>query len=91
MEAGYFIMKLLAEAGLPEGVINFVPGDGAAADAHDMLLVRECPIYGSYQRRNGSMTQKAECLLAVVIVLLAGSLSAAGPSESTSRSSSTTR
>ena len=28
--SGYYIMKLLQEAGLPEGVINFIPGDGAA-------------------------------------------------------------
>jgi 1-pyrroline-5-carboxylate dehydrogenase len=27
--SGYFIMKLLEEAGLPPGVINFVPGPGA--------------------------------------------------------------
>ncbi|GAB4328540.1 MAG: L-glutamate gamma-semialdehyde dehydrogenase [Candidatus Zixiibacteriota bacterium] len=27
--SGYFIMKLLMEAGLPAGVINFVPGSGA--------------------------------------------------------------
>lgn len=27
--SGYFIMRLLSEAGLPEGVINFVPGSGA--------------------------------------------------------------
>ncbi len=28
--SGYYIMKLLEEAGLPPGVINFVPGRGAA-------------------------------------------------------------
>jgi len=28
--SNYYIMKLLIEAGLPAGVINFVPGDGAA-------------------------------------------------------------
>ncbi|HNW46880.1 MAG TPA: L-glutamate gamma-semialdehyde dehydrogenase [Thermotogota bacterium] len=28
--SAYFIMKLLQEAGLPDGVINFVPGPGAA-------------------------------------------------------------
>jgi 1-pyrroline-5-carboxylate dehydrogenase len=28
--SGYFILKLLEEAGLPPGVINFVPGDAAA-------------------------------------------------------------
>jgi len=27
--SGYFLMKLLMEAGLPDGVINFVPGSGA--------------------------------------------------------------
>ena len=27
--SGYFIMKILQEAGLPEGVINFVPGSGS--------------------------------------------------------------
>ena len=27
--SGYFIMKLLQEAGLPDGVINFLPGSGA--------------------------------------------------------------
>ncbi len=26
--SGYFLMKLLEEAGLPEGVINFIPGSG---------------------------------------------------------------
>ncbi|MGH7677576.1 MAG: aldehyde dehydrogenase family protein, partial [Gemmatimonadaceae bacterium] len=29
MVSGYYIMKLLEEAGLPPGVINFVPGDAA--------------------------------------------------------------
>ena len=28
MFSAYFIMKLLAAAGLPDGVINFVPGQG---------------------------------------------------------------
>ncbi len=28
--SGYYVMKLLEEAGLPPGVINFVPGPGAA-------------------------------------------------------------
>ncbi len=28
--SGYYIMKLLEEAGLPKGVINFVPGSGGA-------------------------------------------------------------
>ncbi|MDD2332667.1 MAG: L-glutamate gamma-semialdehyde dehydrogenase [Candidatus Cloacimonetes bacterium] len=27
--SGYFIMKILQEAGLPDGVINFIPGSGA--------------------------------------------------------------
>ena len=27
--SGYFIMKILMEAGLPDGVINFIPGSGA--------------------------------------------------------------
>lgn len=27
--SNYYIMKLLKEAGLPDGVINFIPGDGA--------------------------------------------------------------
>ena len=27
--SSYYIMKLLEEAGLPEGVINFIPGDGS--------------------------------------------------------------
>ena len=27
--SGYYIMKLLQEAGLPKGVINFIPGDGS--------------------------------------------------------------
>ena len=30
MLSGYYVMKLLEEAGLPPGVINFVPGDAAA-------------------------------------------------------------
>ena len=30
MLSGYYIMKLLEEAGLPPGVINFVPGDAVA-------------------------------------------------------------
>ena len=30
MLSGYYIMKLLEEAGLPAGVINFVPGDAVA-------------------------------------------------------------
>ncbi|HSJ58295.1 MAG TPA: L-glutamate gamma-semialdehyde dehydrogenase [Anaerolineae bacterium] len=28
--SGYFVMRLLMDAGFPPGVINFVPGDGAA-------------------------------------------------------------
>lgn len=39
--SGYFIMKLLEEAGLPPGVIQFVPGSGAAmgeiALSHELL------------------------------------------------------
>lgn len=31
--SGYFIMKILQEAGLPDGVINFVPGSGANVGA----------------------------------------------------------
>ena len=27
--SNYYVMKLLQEAGLPDGVINFIPGDGA--------------------------------------------------------------
>ena len=34
--SGYYVMKLLEEAGLPPGVINFVPGDAAAIS--DALL-----------------------------------------------------
>ena len=33
---GYFIMKILQEAGLPDGVINFVPGSGAQVG--DMIM-----------------------------------------------------
>ena len=29
MLSGYCIMKILEEAGLPNGVINFLPGSGA--------------------------------------------------------------
>jgi 1-pyrroline-5-carboxylate dehydrogenase len=36
MLSGYYVMKLLEEAGLPPGVINFVPGD--AAEISDALL-----------------------------------------------------
>jgi 1-pyrroline-5-carboxylate dehydrogenase len=36
MLSGYYIMKVLAEAGLPPGVINFVPGD--AAEITDVCL-----------------------------------------------------
>jgi 1-pyrroline-5-carboxylate dehydrogenase len=36
MLSSYYIMKLLEEAGLPAGVINFVPGD--AAEISDVLL-----------------------------------------------------
>jgi 1-pyrroline-5-carboxylate dehydrogenase len=36
MLSGYYVMKLLEEAGLPPGVINFVPGD--AAEISDVLL-----------------------------------------------------
>lgn len=34
--SGYYIMRLLEEAGLPPGVVNFVPGDPAAVS--DVLL-----------------------------------------------------
>jgi 1-pyrroline-5-carboxylate dehydrogenase len=33
MLSAYYVMKLLEEAGLPPGVINFVPGDAAAISA----------------------------------------------------------
>jgi 1-pyrroline-5-carboxylate dehydrogenase len=36
MVSGYYIMKVLEEAGLPPGVINFVPGD--AAEISDVCL-----------------------------------------------------
>jgi 1-pyrroline-5-carboxylate dehydrogenase len=36
MLSAYYVMKLLDEAGLPPGVINFVPGD--AAEISDVLL-----------------------------------------------------
>jgi 1-pyrroline-5-carboxylate dehydrogenase len=36
MLSGYYVMKLLEAAGLPPGVINFVPGDAAAIS--DVLL-----------------------------------------------------
>jgi 1-pyrroline-5-carboxylate dehydrogenase len=36
MLSAYYIMRLLEEAGLPPGVINFVPGD--AAEVSDVLL-----------------------------------------------------
>jgi 1-pyrroline-5-carboxylate dehydrogenase len=36
MVAGYYVMKVLEEAGLPPGVINFVPGD--AAEISDVCL-----------------------------------------------------
>ncbi|GAB1365875.1 L-glutamate gamma-semialdehyde dehydrogenase [Candidatus Cloacimonadaceae bacterium] len=32
--SGYYIMKILQEAGLPEGVINFIPGSGAQIGNH---------------------------------------------------------
>ncbi|WP_022663786.1 L-glutamate gamma-semialdehyde dehydrogenase [Desulfospira joergensenii] len=39
--SNYYVMKLLQEAGLPDGVINFIPGDGSivgpAVTAHPML------------------------------------------------------
>jgi 1-pyrroline-5-carboxylate dehydrogenase len=34
--SGYFIMKILQEAGLPDGVINFVPGSGS--EVGDMIV-----------------------------------------------------
>jgi 1-pyrroline-5-carboxylate dehydrogenase len=37
--SNYFVMKLLQEAGLPDGVINFVPGNGA--DVGDPVLDSE--------------------------------------------------
>ena len=36
MVSGYYVMKVLEEAGLPPGVINFVPGD--AAEISDVCL-----------------------------------------------------
>ncbi len=32
--SGYYIMKILQEAGLPDGVINFIPGSGAQIGNH---------------------------------------------------------
>jgi len=32
--SGYYLMKILMEAGLPDGVINFVPAPGAAVGEH---------------------------------------------------------
>ena len=37
--SNYFVMKLLQEAGLPDGVINFIPGNGA--DVGDPVLESE--------------------------------------------------
>ncbi|MDD5090295.1 MAG: L-glutamate gamma-semialdehyde dehydrogenase [Candidatus Wallbacteria bacterium] len=37
--SGYFIMKMLEEAGLPPGVINFLPGTGA--EVGDAVLARQ--------------------------------------------------
>lgn len=37
--SGYYIMKILQEAGLPDGVINFIPGSGSSVGDY----VLECP------------------------------------------------
>jgi 1-pyrroline-5-carboxylate dehydrogenase len=37
--AGYYIMELLKEAGLPDGVINFIPGD--SSDISPLVLANE--------------------------------------------------
>ncbi|MCK9557338.1 MAG: L-glutamate gamma-semialdehyde dehydrogenase [Candidatus Cloacimonetes bacterium] len=34
--SGYYIMKILKEAGLPDGVINFIPGSGETIGQHVM-------------------------------------------------------
>ena len=34
--SGYFLMKMFKEAGLPDGVINFVPGSGSQIGNHVM-------------------------------------------------------
>ena len=60
--SGYFIMELLKEAGLPDGVIQFVPGSGAAvggaALAHtDLAGIHFTGSTGVFQQMWGTVGQ----------------------------------
>ena len=64
--SGYFLMKLLAEAGLPDGVINFLPGSGAEVgnpviDAEDFAGIHftgSTEVFQGMWRRIGANIQK---------------------------------
>ncbi len=64
--SGYFLMKLLAEAGLPDGVINFLPGSGAevgnpAMDSEDFAGIHftgSTEVFQGMWRRIGANIQK---------------------------------
>ena len=42
MLSGYYTLRVLEEAGLPPGVINFVPGDSVQITAHPARFARAC-------------------------------------------------
>lgn len=64
--SGYFLMKLLAEAGLPDGVINFLPGSGAEVgnpviDSQDFAGIHftgSTEVFQGMWRRIGANIQK---------------------------------
>lgn len=64
--SGYFLMKLLAEAGLPDGVINFLPGSGAEVgdpvmDSEDFAGIHftgSTEVFQGMWRRIGANIQK---------------------------------
>ncbi|MCD6395888.1 MAG: L-glutamate gamma-semialdehyde dehydrogenase [Planctomycetes bacterium] len=64
--SGYFLMKILAEAGLPDGVINFLPGSGAEVgnpviDSEDFAGIHftgSTEVFQGMWRRIGANIQK---------------------------------
>ena len=54
MLSGYYIMRLLEAAGLPPGVINFVPGDAAQISEHRCSTRRTSPAFTSPAARRCS-------------------------------------
>ena len=58
MLSAYYLMQLLEEAGLPPGVINFVPGD--AAEISDIAALAPRSRRRAFHRQHGRLQQHVE-------------------------------